>query len=703
MMKLTSESEFDVSIILNLHREAVYVFRTIRALSEAASYASRYGLRIELVIVFDRSDDATRQAVESAYKFGFARITSINVEHGSLGPSRNSGIALANGEYIWLADADDLMSFNCINEMHQLAQSGERIVVFPQYLIAFGTYWWIVKYFDDSFIETADFLYKQPYISRLFVRKVAFESVQFADLRLSQGFAYEDWLINCELRACGYRFLIAPKTLIFYRQRADSLVRQADMISVGQIPHSTLFEPEQFMLSRAAERAARNENEFLSLRAKARNSLPREEVLNDVTCMELVAAAVKIDPGIYRDEMHLGENSGFNIPPDPHWGQNYFNVCEHVGLEKRTDIVLVPWLSAGGGERYILDVLTTLQDLEPESNFLMISGEPHDNHNWLHKLPYNTVFLDLYGSFPCLTEDERDLLTLRTILAYSIKTRTRLHLKASDFANRIYNKFFHCLGSIKSIYYRFSDPRKIYNNDTFELGYSFDFISNHLANLWLLISDHERITSADRRRFGIQKCKWFTLYAKHETKQIRVGVEPRMRLLWASRLSPEKRLDVLMAIASEASRLLPGVVIEAFGTSTGDLNIREYFPENTSLIYKGAYIDFNELKPEDYDAFIYTTHYDGLPNVVLEAMSWGLPVIAPDVGGLQNAVMDGSTGYLLPDLQDNDEMATAYALAIQRLYQNWNATLDMGQTAQDLIWRRHRPEVYKKRLAQMLL
>jgi glycosyltransferase involved in cell wall biosynthesis len=50
---------------------------------------------------------------------------------------------------------------------------------------------------------------------------------------------------------------------------------------------------------------------------------------------------------------------------------------------------------------------------------------------------------------------------------------------------------------------------------------------------------------------------------------------------------------------------------------------------------------------------------DGLPNVVLEAMSSGRPVVASDIGAVSSAVVDGRTGVLVPP---GDAAALAGAL-----------------------------------------
>jgi glycosyltransferase involved in cell wall biosynthesis len=56
---------------------------------------------------------------------------------------------------------------------------------------------------------------------------------------------------------------------------------------------------------------------------------------------------------------------------------------------------------------------------------------------------------------------------------------------------------------------------------------------------------------------------------------------------------------------------------------------------------------------------------DGLPNVVLEAMASGRPVVASDIGAVSSAIIDGRTGVLVPP-GDPDALADALDLVLAR-------------------------------------
>jgi glycosyltransferase involved in cell wall biosynthesis len=61
----------------------------------------------------------------------------------------------------------------------------------------------------------------------------------------------------------------------------------------------------------------------------------------------------------------------------------------------------------------------------------------------------------------------------------------------------------------------------------------------------------------------------------------------------------------------------------------------------------GERTDVAELLAEA-QAFVLISDWEAFPLSILEAMRAGLPVVASDVGGVQEAVLDGRTGLLVP-------------------------------------------------------
>jgi glycosyltransferase involved in cell wall biosynthesis len=76
-----------------------------------------------------------------------------------------------------------------------------------------------------------------------------------------------------------------------------------------------------------------------------------------------------------------------------------------------------------------------------------------------------------------------------------------------------------------------------------------------------------------------------------------------------------------------------------------------YAKENNldgKLKFVGNTIDAEKIMEKNFDIFILTSYKEGLPNVLMEAMSFGIPVVSTNVGGVKELIDHKKTGFLVP-------------------------------------------------------
>ena len=76
------------------------------------------------------------------------------------------------------------------------------------------------------------------------------------------------------------------------------------------------------------------------------------------------------------------------------------------------------------------------------------------------------------------------------------------------------------------------------------------------------------------------------------------------------------------------------------------------------------------------DLYLNTSHHEGIPVTIIEAMSHGIPVIAPDVGGLPEIVENGKTGRLV-----KQRTAPEFARTIDSMISNSELMASTGENA----------------------
>lgn len=145
------------------------------------------------------------------------------------------------------------------------------------------------------------------------------------------------------------------------------------------------------------------------------------------------------------------------------------------------------------------------------------------------------------------------------------------------------------------------------------------------------------------------------------------------KVLWASRISPQKGYMTVRKVA----RLCPEVEFHVFGQGSRLDVTRLIARKPKNLIYRGEFTDFYELQPEEFDLFLYTGLWDGIPNTLLEAASAGLPIVTSNVGGITELVGDPKSRALVIA---NPVNAREYATAIRR-------TIECPGLAQDILMR----------------
>ncbi len=137
-------------------------------------------------------------------------------------------------------------------------------------------------------------------------------------------------------------------------------------------------------------------------------------------------------------------------------------------------------------------------------------------------------------------------------------------------------------------------------------------------------------------------------------KMIPLCEEPKIRIITCSYIVPLKRLDILIdALALENNLEIEWIHI---GDGENRINIvkraedKLKSKENISYQFLGHMeIDdiYHYYEKNYFDCFILLSDTEGLPVSIMEAMSFGMPVIANDVGGVKE-IVNQNNGWLLP-------------------------------------------------------
>jgi glycosyltransferase involved in cell wall biosynthesis len=151
-------------------------------------------------------------------------------------------------------------------------------------------------------------------------------------------------------------------------------------------------------------------------------------------------------------------------------------------------------------------------------------------------------------------------------------------------------------------------------------------------------------------------------------------------ILSVARLVPDKDHDTLIAAFSQVSAAFPEAELWLVGDGPRRPAIQEQVRRSLAPDRVRFWPGQPDIRPLLHQAclLVLSSRYEALPNVVLEAMAAGLPVVATRVGGLPELVVPGRTGWLVPPGD-----APALAAAMSQALGDADAREALGRTGRE--------------------
>jgi glycosyltransferase involved in cell wall biosynthesis len=215
-------------------------------------------------------------------------------------------------------------------------------------------------------------------------------------------------------------------------------------------------------------------------------------------------------------------------------------------------------------------------------------------------------------------------------------------------------------------------------------GFAMEFLAGRLTDVYLTVSQEE---AADARRLHI--CARATpvgngrdpaIFRPDPAARARIRASlhvpnDRVVVIAVSRLVHHKGYPELAAAMRDVPEAELWVVGERLVSDRGEdmLAVLRDAGLGTRLRLLGYREDVAALLAAA-DIFALPSHFEGLPMSVIEAMLTGLPVVATDISGPREQVVDGETGLLVPPRQ-----AAPLAAALARLATDPGLRATMGE------------------------
>ncbi len=325
----------------------------------------------------------------------------------------------------------------------------------------------------------------------------------------------------------------------------------------------------------------------------------------------------------------------------------------NAGIKKKIQIlILIPSLECGGAEKYVSTICNNIDTEKFDVTLAVINNtnQFYIIRNMAIKLIDLKISRVLYSFFKI----RRIVKQVQPDIIFS--NANHLNLYFAIFKNFLAPKITIIAreSSIVSINSKRAKLPFIYNG----------LIKHFYRRLNCIICQSQYMQKDLITHYGIEKEKTVVINNPVEKNEFTVPENspiPKNKFITIARLSEEKGIDRLIRSVANLSIPFSYHIIGGGEKKEALQNLISKLQLQNKVFLEGEK-DNPFAGMEDASLFLMGSHYEGFPNVLLEAGMLGIPVVAFDVpGGINEIISHGKNGLLV---KDKDEKA--FAMAIEK-------------------------------------
>lgn len=569
----------------------------------------------EIIVVDGGSTDKT--TIQKLKSLNKPKMTIYYREGQHLvGDNRNYGIEKAQGKYICCLDADDKLKPTYLEKGLFLAEAYNYDIVYPSVQCFEGdNFLWAVNMANFLYCADGDTL-----ATTAIFKKEAWEKVKgFRDWGVGVHHVPEDWEFWVRLLGHGYRAKRLPEPLMLYRVHHNGLTAT----------NKKSLDDQKRLIREANKKLFEKQN------------LRKIEKLNNI---------------IYSVQ-----------------GQFVNLIQDHTDHKKI--LFALPFMITGGADTILLQIARYLS----LNNFHIscITTIPSDEKWGDNTSRYEEITKEVYHLYKFLENQEH----WKDFIYYLIETRRIdiLFIVGCEFVYHMLPEIKVRFPRIKVVDQLFNEVGHIQNNRKYAEFIDCNIVANTTIESVLVQQYHEQKDRVKVIIHGVDVQEEFNPVSLKKLNLPPVNVLPDNKFIvgYFGRFSEEKCPDVFVDIIY-AFKDKDDIHFVMTGDGPEYSNVKKKI-ERLGLnhkVYAPGFVD--DIRP-----FLCRTHVlvipskiEGIPIILLEGLSMGIPVVASNVGGMPSIITDYKNGFLC-----DYKNTAAFEEKISLLYEDKSLRSNMSKNA----------------------